>query len=146
MVGAMFCMNDILFPSLIKLFNLSYTAATAIQMSFYSLYLIFPIPVALVIDKKRYRFSIIAAVTICVPGCLFFLPAYLLTSFWLSLLGIFALSIGIVIMYVAAEAYTTLLGDLEGAERRINFVQAVDQVSSVAEAVPLYEKYQKMLY
>lgn len=127
-VGAMFCMNDILFPSLIKLFNLSYTAATAIQMSFYSVYLIFPIPVAIMIDKKGYRFSIIAAVIICALGCLFFLPAYLLTSFWLCLLGIFTLSIGIVIMNVAANAYATLLGDPEGAERRINFVQAFSRV------------------
>lgn len=128
LVGAMFCMNDILFPLIIQLFKLSYTQATAIQMSFYSVYIIFPIPVSVMIDKRGYKFSIILAVLICALGCLFFIPAYFFTSFPLCLAGLFTLSIGIMIMNVAANPYATMLGEPEGAERRINFVQVFSRV------------------
>lgn len=128
MVGALFCMNDILFPSLIRLFDLSYTAATAIQISFYSVYLIFPLPVAVLIERKGYRYSIIAAMLICSAGCLLFLPAYLSSIFILCLAGLFLLSIGIVVINVAANAYAALLGPPEGSERRINFVQVFSRV------------------
>ena len=47
-VGAMFTMNDVLLPTVIAYFKLSYTQATLIQVSFYITYIIFPIPIACV--------------------------------------------------------------------------------------------------
>jgi MFS transporter, FHS family, L-fucose permease len=128
MVGCMFCMNDILFPSLIQLFHLSFTQATAIQTSFYSVYIIFPVPVAFIVERKGYKYSIIGAVVVCAVGCAFFYPAYEWNSFVLCLVGLFTLSVGIVVMNVAANAYATKLGDPEGAERRINFIQVFSRI------------------
>jgi MFS transporter, FHS family, L-fucose permease len=128
LVGAMFCMNDILFPSLMQLFKLSYTQATAVQMSFYAVYIIAPIPVSIIIENQGYKFAIILAVFMCAAGCVFFLPAYWLTSFELCLAGLFTLSFGIVILNVAANPYAAMLGNSEGSERRINFIQAFSRV------------------
>lgn len=50
MVGYLFCLNDILLPSLITHFRLNYTQATMIQVAFYLTYMVFPIPIAWMIQ------------------------------------------------------------------------------------------------
>jgi FHS family L-fucose permease-like MFS transporter len=57
-VGSMFCMNDILLPSLIQYFNLKYTQANVIHVSFYISYIIFPLPIAWMIHHYGYRVSL----------------------------------------------------------------------------------------
>ena len=128
MVGALFCMNDILLPSLITHFNLNYTKATMIQFTFYLTYIIFPIPIAWMIHRYGYKISLLTAIVTCAVGCAFFLPAKLFNSYPLVLTAIFIISTGLTIINVAANPFASLLGDPEGAHQRINFVQVFSRV------------------
>lgn len=132
MVGSLFCMNDILFPSLITSFKLNYTQATLIQVSFYLTYIVFPIPIAWMIHTYGYKVSLLVAVLSCATGCGIFLPAKYLDSYPLVLLAIFIISTGITIINVAANPFATLLGEPEGAHQRINFVQVFSRVGYAA--------------
>jgi len=127
-VGAMFCMNDILLPSLKTYFSLNYTQATMIQFSFYITYVIFPLPIAWMIHRYGYRISLIVALLICSLGCMLFFPAKFLNSYTVVLLAIFILSTGITVINVAANPFITLLGDPEGAHIRMNFVQVFSRI------------------
>lgn len=131
-VGAMFTMNDILLPTVIEHFKLSYTEATLIQVSFYVTYIIFPIPIAWMIHKYGYRVSLLVALITSALGCLLFMPAQFYESYGIILLAIFILSTGITIINVAANPFTTLLGDPEGAHIRINFVQSFSRIGYAA--------------
>lgn len=131
-VGAMFCMNDILLPSLISHFKLNYTQATLIQFTFYSTYIIFPIPIAWVIHKYGYKISLLVALLTCALGCFTFLPAKLFDSYPLVLLAIFIISTGITVINVAANPFITLLGDEKGAHIRMNFVQVFSRIGYAA--------------
>ena len=131
-VGSMFCMNDILLPSLITHFKLNYTQATMIQFTFYSTYVIFPIPIALVIHKFGYRVSLLVALLTCSLGCALFMPAKYLDSYPVVLLAIFIISTGITVINVAANPFITLLGDPEGAHIRMNFVQVFSRIGYAA--------------
>jgi len=131
-VGSMFCMNDILLPALITHFKLNYTQATMIQFSFYSTYVIFPIPVAWMIHKYGYRVSLIVALVTCSVGCMLFMPAKYLESYHIVLLAIFIISTGITVINVAANPFITLLGDPEGAHIRMNFVQVFSRIGYAA--------------
>lgn len=131
-VGSMFCMNDILLPALITHFKLNYTQATMIQFSFYSTYVIFPIPVAWMIHKFGYRVSLIVALVTCSVGCMLFMPAKYLESYHIVLLAIFIISTGITVINVAANPFITLLGDPEGAHIRMNFVQVFSRIGYAA--------------
>src|SRR5512133_355505 len=91
-VGSMFCMNDILLPSLVEHFKLNYTQATMIQFSFYITYVIFPLPVAWMIHRYGYRVSLLVSMLICSLGCLLFFPARIFDSYFFVLLAIFTLS------------------------------------------------------
>lgn len=128
MVGSLFCMNDILLPSLITHFTLNYTQATMIQFTFYLTYIIFPIPIAWMIHRFGYKISLLTAVITCALGCSFFFPAKIFDSFPLVLTAIFIISTGITIINVAANPFASMLGDPEGAHQRINFVQVFSRI------------------
>ena len=134
-VGAMFTMNDILLPTVMEYFKLSYTEATLIQVAFYITYIIFPIPIAWMIHTYGYRVSLVAALVTSAAGCLLFMPAQFYHSYSIILLAIFVLSTGITILNVAANPFTTLLGDPEGAHIRINFVQSFSRIGYAATPV-----------
>jgi FHS family L-fucose permease-like MFS transporter len=131
-VGSMFCMNDILLPSLVTHFKLNYTQATMIQFTFYLTYIIFPLPIAWMIHKYGYRISLMVALIICSTGCLFFGPAKYFESYPIVLLAIFTVSTGITVINVAANPFITLLGDPEGAHIRMNFVQVFSRIGYAA--------------
>jgi FHS family L-fucose permease-like MFS transporter len=134
-VGSMFTMNDILLPTVMEYFKLNYTQATLIQVSFYITYVIFPIPIAWMIHKYGYRVSLLVALVISALGCLLFMPAQFNDSYVIILIAIFILSTGITIINVAANPFTTLLGDPEGAHIRINFVQSFSRIGYAATPV-----------
>jgi FHS family L-fucose permease-like MFS transporter len=131
-VGSMFCMNDILLPSLIKHFNLNYTQATMIQFSFYLTYIIFPLPIAWMIHRYGYRVSLMVALVTCSIGSALFIPAHFFDSYLFVLIAIFTLSTGITVINVAANPFITLLGDPEGAHIRMNFVQVFSRIGYAA--------------
>lgn len=134
-VGAMFTMNDVLLPTVMEYFNLNYTQATLIQVSFYITYIIFPIPIAWMIHKYGYKISLVVALLTSALGCLLFIPAQFLESYIIILLAIFVLSTGITIINVAANPLTTLLGDPAGAHIRINFVQSFSRIGYAATPI-----------
>lgn len=131
-VGSMFCMNDILLPSLIHYFKLNYTQATMIQFSFYITYIIFPLPIAWMIHRYGYRISLLVALLVCSLGCALFFPAKIFDSYLVVLIAIFTLSTGITILNVAANPFITLLGTPEGAHVRMNFVQVFSRIGYAA--------------
>jgi len=92
MVGSLFCMNDILLPSLITHFDLNYTQATMIQFTFYLTYIVFPIPIAWMIHRFGYKISLLVAVLTCSFGASVFWPAKIFDSYALVLLAIFIIS------------------------------------------------------
>src|SRR5665648_1126125 len=96
-VGIMFCMNDILLPSLVEHFKMSYFQATMIQFSFYITYIIFPLPIAWIIHTYGYKISLLGALFFCALGCSIFIPAKIFDSYMIVLTAIFILSTGITI-------------------------------------------------
>jgi len=131
-IGVMFCMNDILLPIVKEWFDLSYLQATFIQISFYIVYILWPVLVTRTIERYGYRKNIIGAMFMCALGCLFFVPAYFYSSYGLILLGIFTISTGVTIVNVAANPYTALLGSPDGSHIRLNFVQAFSRIGYAA--------------
>ncbi len=127
-IGAMFCMNDILLPSVVEHFRLNYLQATMIQFSFYITYVIWPLPIALMIHKYGYKMSLVVALLLCAAGCALVVPARMLNSYAVVLFAVFTLSSGITVVNVAANPFVALLGDPESAPARMNFVQMFSRI------------------
>ena len=126
--GSIICMNDVLLPSLKTFFNLSYTQATFIQQSFFLVYLIFPIPIAYYISRYGYKTALVTALVIMSVASVIFLPAYYFSSYVLSLVAIFVISIGVTLVNVAANPLAALLGHASGSHVRVNIVQLFSRI------------------
>ncbi len=127
-VGALFCMNDVIFPYAKEYFKLSYFQATLIQWTFYLVYLPFPFIVSNLVDRFGYKLAVIAATLITILGSLVFYLSYHFSSFGILLGSIFIISMGIMILNVAANPFATLLGSPEQSQLRINFVQVFSRI------------------
>lgn len=134
-VGSMFVMNDVLLPTMVEHFKLSYFQATMIQVSFYITYIIWPIPIAWMIHKYGYKISLVVALFFSALGCAMVVPAKILDSYGIVLMAIFTLSTGITIINVAANPFVVLLGDKEGAHIRMNFVQMFSRIGYAATPI-----------
>ncbi|MBS1600928.1 MAG: MFS transporter [Bacteroidetes bacterium] len=126
--GSIICMNDVLLPSLKTFFNLSYTQATFIQQSFFLVYLIFPIPIAYYISRYGYKMALVTALVVMSGASVIFLPAFYFSSYVLSLVAIFVISIGVTLVNVAANPLAALLGDPSGSHVRVNIVQLFSRI------------------
>ena len=126
--GSIICMNDVLLPALKAFFRLSYVEASFIQQSFYLVYLIFPIPIAYYISRYGYKTALMTALAICSIGSILFLPAYHASSYLLSLIAIFVISIGVTLINVAANPLAALLGHPSGSHVRVNIVQLFSRI------------------
>jgi FHS family L-fucose permease-like MFS transporter len=134
-VGALFCMNDVIFPYVKDYYGLSYFQTTLIQWTFYLVYIPFPFFVSFLLEKYGYKWVVVAALFICISGCLLFYPSYLFSSFGILLGSIFVLSTGIVFLNVGANPYAALLGSSEQSQLRMNFVQFFSRVGYAATPV-----------
>src|SRR5687768_18338373 len=56
-IGVMFCMNDILLPIVKESFQLSYLQATFIQISFYIVYIIWPVLITASVERSEEHTS-----------------------------------------------------------------------------------------
>jgi FHS family L-fucose permease-like MFS transporter len=101
-------------------------------VSFYIVYIIWPLQISKTIGKYGYKKNIVGAMVICLAGCLLFVPAYFLENYILILLGVFTISTGVTVVNVAANPYTALLGTPDGSHVRLNFVQAFSRVGYAA--------------
>lgn len=127
-VGALFCMNDVIFPHVKSYFGLSYFQATLIQLTFYLVYLPFPFIVSNKVDQYGYKSAVVAAIIITIVGCFTFYLSYIFSSYFILLGSIFIISTGVMILNVAANPYATLLGSPEQSQLRINFIQVFSRI------------------
>lgn len=127
-VGALFCLNDVIFPYAKEYFGLTYFQATFIQWTFYLVYLPFPFVVSNLVDRFGYKSAVIAAIIITILGSLVFYLSYHFSSFGILLASIFIISTGIMVLNVAANPYSTLLGSPQQSQLRINFIQVFSRI------------------
>lgn len=127
-VGALFCMNDVIFPYVKGYYGLSYFQTSLIQWTFYLVYLPFPFFISNFVRKYGYKIVIIWAIVITMLGSIVFYPSFLISSYPILLFSIFIISLGITILNVAANPYAALLGTPEQSQLRINFVQVFARI------------------
>ena len=130
MWGFITCLNDILIPHLKAAFNLSYTEAMLIQFCFFGAYFVVSMPAGALIRKIGYQKGIVAGLLIASAGCLIFLPAAMLTQYWIFLLALFVLASGITILQVSANPYVAALGSDDSASRRLTLTQAFNSLGT----------------
>lgn len=130
MMGFITCLNDILVPFLKSVFNLDYSQASLVQMSFFGAYGLASIPASKLIERIGYHKGIILGFFTASLGCLLFYPAVSIHNYYIFLVALFILAIGVVILQVAGNPFVAALGDPETASSRLTMTQAFNSLGT----------------
>ena len=127
--------NDITNPmvkAFSKIFRMSVTDGTLVQVAFYGGYFCMALPAALFIRRHSFRSGIVLGLALYAVGVLLFLPARAIGSFWPFLLAYFILTCGLSFLETTANPYILLMGDRETATRRLTLAQSFNPIGSLA--------------
>jgi FHS family L-fucose permease-like MFS transporter len=75
-------------------------------------------------DRFGYKAGILLGLCLYAAGALLFMPAANAASFPFFLFALFVIALGLGCLETAANPYATVLGDPNGAERRLNLAQS----------------------
>ncbi len=127
--------NDITNPmvkAFSKIFRMSVTDGTLVQVAFYGGYFCMALPAALFIRRHSFKSGIIMGLALYALGVLLFLPAKAMGSFAPFLVAYFILTCGLSFLETTANPYILLMGDRETATRRLNLAQSFNPIGSLA--------------
>ena len=126
--------NDITNPmvkAFSKIFRMSVTDGTLVQVAFYGGYFCMALPAALFIRKFSYKAGLLVGLGLSAVGSLMFLPAQLIGSYYPFLLSYFILTCGLSFLETSANPYILSMGNSENATRRLNLAQAFNPIGSL---------------
>lgn len=127
--------NDITNPmvkAFSKIFRMSVTDGTLVQVAFYGGYFCMALPAALFIRKFNYKAGLLMGLGLYACGALLFLPAKASGNYYPFLLAYFILTCGLSFLETSANPYILSMGDKETATRRLNLAQAFNPIGSLA--------------
>lgn len=136
MLGFITCLNDTLVPFFKIKFTLNYAQSSLVQFYFFFTYGIMSIPAGRIIERVGYQKGMIWGFIITASGAFLFFPAAVYHEYHLFLAALFILAAGIVFMQVAANPYIVTLGSPSTASARLNMIQSVGSVGTIA--APLF--------
>ena len=127
--------NDITNPmvkAFSKIFRMSVTDGTLVQVAFYGGYFCMALPAALFIRRFSYKAGLMMGLGLYAIGALLFLPAQASGSYYPFLIAYFILTCGLSFLETTANPYILSLGDSKTATRRLNLAQAFNPIGSLA--------------
>ena len=127
--------NDITNPmvkAFSKIFRMSVTDGTLVQVAFYGGYFCMALPAAMFIRRHSFKSGIVLGLTLYALGVLLFIPARAMGNFAPFLIAYFILTCGLSFLETTANPYILLMGDPETATRRLTFAQSFNPIGSLA--------------
>lgn len=100
------------------------TESALVQAVMYGGYFVMAIPAGQIIKRYGYRAGVITGLLLYGIGALLFIPGGQLLSFPFFLFSLFVIGCGLTCLETSANPYVTVLGNAEGAARRINLSQS----------------------
>ena len=100
------------------------TESALVQAGMYGGYFVMALPAGQIIKRYGYRAGVITGLLLYGIGALLFIPGGQLLSFPFFLFSLFVIGCGLTCLETSANPYVTVLGNAEGAARRINLSQS----------------------
>lgn len=126
--------NDITNPmvkAFSKIFRMSVSDGTLVQVAFYGGYFAMAFPAAMFIRKYSYKAGILCGLGLYAFGALAFFPAKLTGNYYAFLLAYFILTCGLSFLETSANPYILSMGPEETSTRRLNLAQAFNPLGSL---------------
>lgn len=115
---------DVLNKHFQETMHIGKTESALVQAVVYGGYFLMALPAGQIIKRFGYRMGVITGLLLYGIGALLFIPGGQLLSFPFFLFSLFIIGCGLTCLETAANPYVTVLGNAEGAARRINLSQS----------------------
>lgn len=127
--------NDITNPmvkAFSKIFRMSVSDGTLVQVAFYGGYFAMAVPAAMFIRRYTYKSGVMLGLGLYAAGALMFLPAKETGLYYPFLLAYFILTCGLSFLETSCNPYIMAIGPKATAIRRLNMAQAFNPIGSLA--------------
>lgn len=127
--------NDITNPmveAFSRIFRMSVTEGTLVQVAFYGGYFCMAFPAAIYIKRHSYKAGILIGLALYAIGALLFFPAKMMGNFYPFLLAYFILTCGLSFLETSANPFILSMGDEETSTRRLNLAQSFNPLGSIS--------------
>ena len=126
--------NDITNPmvkAFSKIFRMSVTQGSLVQVAFYGGYFCMAFPAALFIRKFSYKAGVLVGLGLYAVGALMFLPAKSVGVYGFFLIAYFIMTCGLSFLETSCNPYILSMGTEETSTRRLNFAQCFNPIGSL---------------
>ncbi|MFJ7501646.1 L-fucose:H+ symporter permease [Serratia grimesii] len=124
MWGLSYGLLDVLNKHFQETLHVTKAQSGLLQAAYFGAYFLVALPAGYFMDKKGYKAGILIGLCLYALGALLFVPAASANSFGMFLFALFVIACGLGCLETAANPYATVLGDPQGAERRLNLSQS----------------------
>ena len=126
--------NDITNPmvkAFSKIFLMSTTQGSLVQVAFYGGYFAMAFPAAMFIRKFTYKSGILVGLGLYATGALLFIPASAMGLYAPFLIAYFILTCGLSFLETSANPYILSMGAEETSTQRLNLAQSFNPIGSI---------------
>lgn len=124
MWGVSYGLLDVLNKHFQETLNVTKAQSGLLQAAYFGAYFIVALPAGYFMRRHGYKAGILAGLSLYAVGALLFVPAAMVNNFSVFLFALFVLASGLGCLETAANPYATVLGEPNGAERRLNLAQS----------------------
>ncbi len=126
--------NDITGPmvkAFSKIFRMSVTEGTLVQVAFYLGYFVMAFPAALFIQRFSFKAGVMLGLLLYATGALLFIPAREIGIYYPFLLAYFIMTCGLSFLETSCNPYIYCMGSADTATQRLNLAQAFNPVGAL---------------
>lgn len=127
--------NDITTPlvkAFSKIFRMSVTEGTLVQVAFYGGYFAMAFPAAMFIRRYSYKAGVMLGLGLYALGAFLFFPAKMTGDYYPFLIAYFILTCGLSFLETSCNPYILSMGPEETATRRLNLAQAFNPIGALS--------------
>ncbi len=124
-------LNATLIPYLKVACELSNFQSYFVAFAFYISYFVMALPSARLLKQTGLKSGMMIGLMVMSAGALIFIPAALLRTYPLFLLGLFVMGSGLALLQTASNPYVTVLGPMESAAQRISIMGICNKVAGM---------------
>jgi glucose/galactose transporter len=124
-------LNSVLIPFLKQACQLTDFQAYFVTFAFYISYFFMAIPASTILKKTGFTKGMSLGLGIMALGSLIFIPAALVRSYPLFLVGLFGQATGMTLLQTASNPYVTILGPIESAAKRISIMGICNKIAGM---------------
>lgn len=124
-------LNSVLIPFLQQACELTDFQAYFVTLAFYISYFVMAIPSSAILKKIGFAKGMSVGLGVMAIGSLIFIPAALIRSYPLFLVGLFGQATGMTLLQTASNPYVTILGPIESAAKRISIMGICNKIAGM---------------